>query len=132
MVREAWVQSQVTSYQRLLKCYLIPPCLILSNIRYVSRVKWSNPGNGVAPSPTPLCSSYRKGGLQVTFDYGHQLTLWRCPWYSRYRRREKNTATRVQILDKSVCISHCANIFGNRMKPSVLLTHSYSVNSRAD
>ena len=23
-----------------------------------SRVKWSNPGNGVAPSPTPRCVSY--------------------------------------------------------------------------
>ena len=23
-----------------------------------ARVKWGNPGNGVAPSPTPLCSSY--------------------------------------------------------------------------
>ena len=29
---------------RLLKWYLMPPCLTLSNIRYVSRVKWSNPG----------------------------------------------------------------------------------------
>ena len=26
---------------------MIPPCLTLSNIRYVSRVKWSNPGKGV-------------------------------------------------------------------------------------
>ena len=26
------------------KWYLIPPCLIFSIIRYVSRVKWSNPG----------------------------------------------------------------------------------------
>ena len=32
--------------------------LTLSNIRYVSRVKWSNPGKEVAPSPTPQCSSY--------------------------------------------------------------------------
>ena len=32
---------------------MIPPCLALSNIRYVSRVKWSNPGEGVAPIPTP-------------------------------------------------------------------------------
>ena len=47
--RETCVQSQVTSYQRLLKWHLIPPCLTLSNIRYVSRVKWSNPGKGVAP-----------------------------------------------------------------------------------
>ena len=28
------------------------------------------PGNGVAPSPTPWCSSYRKGSLRVTLDYG--------------------------------------------------------------
>ena len=40
------------------KWYLIPPCLTLSNIRYVSRVKWSSPGKGVVPSPTPRCSSY--------------------------------------------------------------------------
>ena len=29
--------------------YLMPPCLTLSIIRQGSRVKWSNPGNGVAP-----------------------------------------------------------------------------------
>ena len=45
-------------------------CLTLNIIRYGSRVKWSNPGNGVAPSPTPWCSSYRKGSLRVTLDYG--------------------------------------------------------------
>ena len=39
------------------KWYLIYACLTLSNIRYVSRVKCSNPGKGVAPSPTPRCSS---------------------------------------------------------------------------
>ena len=32
------VQSQVESYQRLKKWYLIPPCLTLSIIRYVSRI----------------------------------------------------------------------------------------------
>ena len=40
------------------KWYLIPPCLKLSIIRYVSRVKWSNLGKGVAPSPTPQCCRY--------------------------------------------------------------------------
>ena len=55
------------------KWYLMPPCLTLSIIRYRSRVKWSNPGKGIAPSPTPWCSSYRKGSLQVTLDYGRQL-----------------------------------------------------------
>ena len=49
---------------------MIPSWLILSNIRYVSRVKWSNPGNGIAPSPTPRCSSYWKGSLLVSLDYG--------------------------------------------------------------
>ena len=56
MAQETWVQSQVESYQRLKKWYLMPPCLTLSIIRYGSRVKWSNPGKGVAPSPTPWCS----------------------------------------------------------------------------
>ena len=73
MARETWVQSQVESYQRLKKWYLMPPCLTLSIIRYGSRVKWSNPGKGVASSPTPRCSSYRKGSLRVTLDYGRQL-----------------------------------------------------------
>ena len=45
------------------KWYLIPPCLTLSNIRYVSRVRWSNPGKEVAPTPTPRCSSYWKGAF---------------------------------------------------------------------
>ena len=52
---------------------MIPPCLTLSNVRHVSRVKWSNPGKGVAPSPTPWCSSYWKGNHMVTLDYGRQL-----------------------------------------------------------
>ena len=52
---------------------MIPPCLTLSNIRYVSRVKWSNPRKGVAPSPTRQCSSYWKENLLVALDYGRQL-----------------------------------------------------------
>ena len=60
IARETWVQSQVESYQRLKKWYLMPPCLTLSIIGYGSRVKWSNPGKGVAPSPTPWCSKLSK------------------------------------------------------------------------
>ena len=44
---------------------MIPSCLTLSNIRYISRVKRSNPGKRVAPSPIPQCSSYWKGSLLV-------------------------------------------------------------------
>ena len=47
--------------------------IINDYIRYVSRVKWSNPGKGVVPFPTPSCSSYWKGSLQFAFDYGRQL-----------------------------------------------------------
>ena len=75
MVQETGVQSQVESYRRLKKCYLIPPCLTLSIIRYASRVKWSNPGKGVPSSPTPWCSSSWKGSLLVALDYGRQLYL---------------------------------------------------------
>ena len=39
------------------------------------RVKWSNPGKGVAPSPTPRCRSYRKGSPRVTLDYSCHLYL---------------------------------------------------------
>ena len=73
MARETGVQSQVVSYQRLSKWYLIPPCLTLSNIRYILWVKLSNPRKGVAPSPTPRCSSYWKWSFLVALDYGHQL-----------------------------------------------------------
>ena len=75
MARETGVQSQLESYQRLKKWYLMPPCLTLSIIRYGSRVKWSNPGKEVAPFPTPWCSSYRRGSLRVTLDYVRQLYL---------------------------------------------------------
>ena len=51
------VQSQVKSYQRLSKWYLVPPCLTLNIIRYISRVKWSNPGKGVVPFPSLQCCS---------------------------------------------------------------------------
>ena len=56
----AWeirVKCQVESYQRLKKWYLMPPCLTLSIVRYVSRIKWSNPKKRVGPSPMPWCSS---------------------------------------------------------------------------
>ena len=53
VVWETGVLSQFKSYQRLKKWYFMPHCLTLSIIRYISRVKWSNLGNGVAPFPTP-------------------------------------------------------------------------------
>ena len=46
---------------------------LLSIINYVSRVKWSNPGKGVAPSSIHRCSSYLKGKLGVTLEYDRLL-----------------------------------------------------------
>ena len=65
------IPGQVTPKTK--KWYLIPPCLTLNIIRLGSRVKWSNPGKGVVPSPTPQCSSYCKGSLRVTLNYSRQL-----------------------------------------------------------
>ena len=60
--------------EEVLEYHLVLPNMSSnSNIRYVSRVEWSNPGKGVAPFPTPRCSSYWKGRLLVAFDYGRQL-----------------------------------------------------------
>ena len=42
-------------------------------VQIKGKVKQSR--EGIAPSPTPWCSSYRKGSLRVTLDYGRQLYL---------------------------------------------------------
>ena len=40
------------------------------------RVKYRNQKKGVLPFFTPWCSSYWKGSLQITLDYGRQLFIW--------------------------------------------------------
>ena len=84
MAQETGVQSQVESYQRLKKWFLMPPCLTFSIIRYRSRVKWSNSGKGVD-------SSLHLGvvAIQVTLDYGRQL-------YLLYKKRFQNV--KIQCL----------------------------------
>ena len=47
----------------------------LNTQHYKERIKWSNSGKRVAPSPKPWCCSYRKGSLWVTLDYNRQLLL---------------------------------------------------------
>ena len=37
---------------------MILDATLLNTQHYKVRVKWSNPGKGVVPSPTPWCSSY--------------------------------------------------------------------------
>ena len=45
-------------------------------VRIKGKVKQSR--EEVAPSPTPWCSSYRKGSILVILDYGCQLYLFTC------------------------------------------------------
>ena len=61
---------------KTLKMVLDTSLLNTHNIRDVSKVKWSNPGKGVAPSPWSWFSSYWKGSLLVALDYGKQLTTY--------------------------------------------------------
>ena len=62
MVRETWIQSQVESYQRLNKWYLMSPVL-LNTQHYKVRIKgkWSNPGKGVAPPLPVILVAIEKG-----------------------------------------------------------------------
>ena len=77
MIREIGVQSQVESYLRLKKWYLMPPCIMLSIVRYGLRVKWSNSGKGVVPSPTTQCSNDQKWSHWVALNYGCQLHFYK-------------------------------------------------------
>ena len=47
---------------------------LLNNIRYISRVKWSNPGKGVAPSPT---LTIEKGAFWLPSSTVANFTLWK-------------------------------------------------------
>ena len=53
-------------------------------VRIKGKVEQSR--EGVAPSPTPWCSNYRKGSLRVTLDYGRQLYFY--IYIYRYIERE--------------------------------------------
>ena len=48
---------------------------LLSTQHYKVRIKGKveQSRKGVGPSPTHWCSSYRKGSLRVTLDYGRQI-----------------------------------------------------------
>ena len=55
---------------------------LLSTQHYKVRIKGKveQSREGVAPSPTHWCSSYRKGSLWVTLDYGRQLYFFTFLW----------------------------------------------------
>ena len=62
------VQSQFESYQTKKKTVLDAALLNNQHQKVRIKVKWSYPGEWVAPSPTPWCSSYRKGNLRFSLD----------------------------------------------------------------
>ena len=55
------------------KMVLDAPLLNTQHYKVRIKGKVEQSREGVAPSPTPWCSSYRKGSLRVTLDYGRQL-----------------------------------------------------------
>ena len=60
---------------------------LLNTQHYKVRIKGKveQSWEGVAPSPTSWCSSYRKGSLRVTLNYGRQLYLLTNILYDYYR-----------------------------------------------
>ena len=60
---------------KTLKMVLDTSLLNTQHYKVRSRVKWVNPRNWIAPSPTPLCNSYWKRSLLFALDYGRQLYL---------------------------------------------------------
>ena len=58
MIRETGVQSLVESYQNLKKMVIDTSLLNTQQYKVWIKGKMINPRKGVAPSPTPWCSSY--------------------------------------------------------------------------
>ena len=56
-------------------------------VRIKGKVEQSR--EGVAPSPTPWCSSYRKGNLRVTLDYGRQLYFFTFTFDDRKKKHPR-------------------------------------------
>ena len=73
MARETWVQSPGRVIPKTQKMVLDVSLLNTQHYKVRIKGKVEKPREGVAPSPTPWCSSYRKGSLRVTLDYGRQL-----------------------------------------------------------
>ena len=51
-----YIYIQFNPRSKTLKIVLDTSLLNTQHYKVLSRVKWSNPGNGEAPSPTPQCS----------------------------------------------------------------------------
>ena len=107
------VQTRVESYQRLKTWYFTSPCLTLTNIRHGSRIKWNNPGKGVAPFPTFCWSSYWEGAfvsLSTTVSQFISLYIYiyiyRCSVWSVRVTCRKETITDAGYVDNIALLSN--------------------------
>ena len=55
---------------------LLPPFLTLSDIKYISRVKWRNTGKGVAPSLHFSVVAIEKGAFWSPSTKGRQIYFY--------------------------------------------------------
>ena len=118
MTLETRVRSQVESYQRLKKWYLMP----LLNTRHYKvwvKGKWSNPGKGVVPR----CSSYWKGSLWVALDYSQLTTyIFMFLWWKQVACHRKWTRWyKFKFWTQLFVFPFYANAFEKGMNPPLLL-----------
>ena len=71
---------------------------------------------GVAPSPTPWCRSYRKGSLWVTLDYGRQLNYFILKWISKLWKLLIKFWKWKEIKQIFFNLLMCKNIFENHLR----------------
>ena len=76
-------------------------------VRIKGKVEQSR--EGVVPSPTPWCSSYRKGSLRVTLDYGRQLYFSFTETIVAWRLSSWEINSSVLVLNENIRILHSVN-----------------------
>ena len=81
MVRETWVQSQVESYQRLKKWYLMPPCLALSTISTQSILMASHE-NRLSGRKTPTPSHTQT--FQIKWEVNSRVVEQSWEWSNNF------------------------------------------------
>ena len=80
-------------------------------VRIKGKVEQSR--EGVAPSPTHWCSSYRKGSLWVTLDYGRQLYLHKIEKKDTYTKNARVYVSGYKYCMRlwfNVCVSMCVHV----------------------
>ena len=86
------------------KWYLMPPCLALSIMRWGSRVKWNNPGNGVAPSLLHLhVVAIEKRAFGSPLTRVTNFTYLETKSFKTHSKSFKNLLPRLETQKKIAC-----------------------------